>query len=116
MRSTDADREEKDEEGGEDNAEEVGTAESTLGPSPQGKKGEEVSKENATETFEQQSSEEKTLEETNNTVSEVDQPWDSDENFKTVIDERTIGVEDKEVVAVHSGSQCATPQKLSLKN
>ncbi len=100
MRSTEADREEKDEEGGKVKAEQVGTAESTLGASTQAKKEEEVSKENATdETLEQQSSEEEMTEETNNTVAEVDEsmPQDTDENFKTAVDVTTIVVEDKEV-------------------
>jgi hypothetical protein len=98
--STEANKEEKDKEGGEVKEEdEVGVAESTLGASSQAKK--EVSKENATETLEQQSPEEKTLEKINNTVAEVveqSMTQDTDENFKTVVDE-TIVVEDKEVVA-----------------
>ena len=77
-------------------AEEVGTAESTLGASSQAKK--VVSKQKATEALEQQSSEEKTLEKINNTVAEVveqSMTQDTDENFKTVVDE-TIVFEDKE--------------------
>jgi hypothetical protein len=117
--STEADREEKDEEGGEGKAEGVGIAESTLGPSLQAKTKEEGGKQKATETLEQQSREEKTLEKINNTVAEVveqSMTQDTDENSKTVVDE-TIVVEDKEVVAkrpekVDSDSPQAKPEEL----
>ncbi len=51
MRSADADREEECEEGGEVKAEEVGTAESTLGASSQAKREEECGEEKATATI-----------------------------------------------------------------
>lgn len=103
--STEAGREEKYEEGGKvAKAEEVGTAESTLGHSTQAKREEQGGEEKVTETIERQSPEEKiaepqekTSEETNKTVAGVDQSMlqDTVENFKTVVDETTIGVEDK---------------------
>ena len=76
-----------------------------------------VSKQKATEALEQQSSEEKTLEKINNTVAEVveqSMTQDTDENFKTVVDE-TIVFEDKEVAAkrpekVDSDSPQAKPE------
>jgi hypothetical protein len=117
--STEADRKEKDEDGGgEVKAEEVGTAESTLGPSSQAKTKEEGGKQKATQTFEQP--EEKTLEKINNTVAEVveqSMTQHTDENFKTVADE-TIVVEDKEEVVakrpekVDSDSPQAKPEEL----
>ena len=101
----------------------VAVAESTLGASPQARKEEDVSKEKATATTEEQSPQEKMTEETNNTVAEVDKsmPQETEKNSKTFVDETTLGVEDKEVVAerpeeVDSDSDskiemCNTPSK-----